>query len=33
MPKRRYEKIGSPRVGDRLLIDIKKVNMQSAQVS
>jgi hypothetical protein len=33
MPKRRYEKIDSPRVGDRLLIDIKKVNMQSAQVS
>ena len=33
MPKRRYEKIGSPLVGDRLLIDIKKVNMQSAQVS
>lgn len=32
MPKRRYEKIGSPRVGDQLLIDIKKVNMQSSQV-
>lgn len=27
MPKRRYEKIGSPRVGDRLLIDIKKVSV------
>jgi biotin-(acetyl-CoA carboxylase) ligase len=26
MPKRRYEKIGGPRVGDRLLIDIKGVN-------
>lgn len=26
MPKRRYEKIGGPRVGDRLLIDIKSVN-------
>ena len=24
MPKRRYEKIGSPQVGDHLLIDIKK---------
>jgi hypothetical protein len=24
MPKRRYEKIGSPKVGDQLLIDIKK---------
>ncbi len=24
MPKKRYEKIGSPRVGDRLLIDIRK---------
>src|ERR671925_1084132 len=24
MPKRRYEKIGSPRVGDRLSIDIRK---------
>ncbi len=24
MPKRRYEKIGSPKVGERLLIDIKK---------
>ncbi|SRR5690606_17333021 len=24
MPKKRYEKMGSPRVGDRLLIDIKK---------
>ncbi|HEX7032728.1 MAG TPA: hypothetical protein VF172_07000 [Nitrososphaera sp.] len=24
MPKKRYEKLGSPRVGDRLLIDIKK---------
>ena len=23
MPKKRYEKMGSPRVGDRLLIDIK----------
>jgi hypothetical protein len=25
MPKKRYEKMGSPRVGDRLSIDIKKV--------
>lgn len=25
MPKKRYEKMGSPRVGDRLLIDITKV--------
>jgi hypothetical protein len=24
MPRRRYEMIGSPRVGDQLLIDIKK---------
>jgi hypothetical protein len=24
MPRRRYEKIGSPRVGEQLLIDIKK---------
>ncbi len=24
MPKKRYEKMGSPRVGDRLLIDIRK---------
>lgn len=24
MPKKRYEKMGSPRVGDRLSIDIKK---------
>lgn len=24
MPKKRYEKIGSPRVGDKLLIDIKR---------
>lgn len=24
MPKRRYEKIGSPRVGEKLTIDIKK---------
>jgi hypothetical protein len=24
MPKKRYEKMGSPRVGDRLTIDIKK---------
>ena len=24
MPKKRYEKMGSPRVGDRLLIDIMK---------
>jgi hypothetical protein len=24
MPKRRYEKIGSPRVGEQLLIDIRK---------
>ncbi|OLC81299.1 MAG: hypothetical protein AUJ08_07615 [Thaumarchaeota archaeon 13_1_40CM_3_50_5] len=24
MPKRRYEKMGSPRVGDKLLIDIRK---------
>jgi phage gp29-like protein len=24
MPRRKYEKINSPRVGDRLLIDIKK---------
>jgi hypothetical protein len=24
MPKKRYEKIGSPRVGDKLLIDIRK---------
>ncbi|HWS19186.1 MAG TPA: hypothetical protein VN239_00720 [Nitrososphaera sp.] len=24
MPKKRYEKIGSPRVGDKLLIDIAK---------
>jgi hypothetical protein len=24
MPKRRYEMIGSPKVGDQLLIDIKK---------
>ncbi|HKZ61835.1 MAG TPA: hypothetical protein VJZ68_05400 [Nitrososphaera sp.] len=24
MPKKRYEKMGSPRVGDRLLIDITK---------
>jgi hypothetical protein len=27
MPKRKYEKLGSPRVGDKLLIDIKKVSM------
>jgi hypothetical protein len=25
MPKKRYEKIGSPRVGDKLLIDIRRV--------
>ncbi len=25
MPKRRYEKIGSPRVGEKLTIDIRKV--------
>ena len=25
MPKRRYEKIGSPKVGEQLLIDIKKM--------
>jgi hypothetical protein len=25
MPKRRYEKIGSPKVGEHLLIDIKKM--------
>ena len=25
MPKKRYEKMGSPRVGDRLSIEIKKV--------
>ena len=24
MPKKRYEKIGSPRVGEKLLIDIRK---------
>lgn len=24
MPKKRYEKMGGPRVGDRLLIDIRK---------
>jgi hypothetical protein len=24
MPKKRYEKIGSPRVGDKLLIDIRR---------
>jgi hypothetical protein len=24
MPKKRYEKIGGPRVGDKLLIDIRK---------
>lgn len=24
MPKKRYEKMGSPRVGDKLLIDIRK---------
>jgi hypothetical protein len=24
MPKKRYEKMGNPRVGDRLLIDIRK---------
>jgi hypothetical protein len=24
MPKKRYEKLGSPRVGDRLFIDIRK---------
>jgi hypothetical protein len=24
MPKKRYEKIGSPRVGDKLLIDITR---------
>jgi len=24
MPKKRYEKLGSPRVGDRMQIDIKK---------
>jgi hypothetical protein len=24
MPKKRYERIGSPRVGEKLLIDIKK---------
>lgn len=24
MPKKRYEKMGSPRVGDKLLIDIKR---------
>jgi hypothetical protein len=27
MPRRKYEKINSPRVGDRLLIDIKKFSM------
>ena len=26
MPKRRYENVGSPRVGEYLLIDIKKAN-------
>ncbi len=25
MPKNRYERIGSPRVGDKLLIDIRRV--------
>ena len=25
MPKRRYEKMGSPRVGERLTVEIKKV--------
>jgi hypothetical protein len=25
MPKKRYEKIGSPRVGDKLLIDIRRI--------
>ena len=24
MPKKRYEKIGSPRVGDKLLVDIRR---------
>lgn len=24
MPKKRYEKMGSPRVGDKLLIDVRK---------
>jgi hypothetical protein len=24
MPKKRYEKIGSPRVGDKLLIDVRR---------
>jgi hypothetical protein len=24
MPRKRYEKIGSPRVGDKLLVDIRK---------
>jgi hypothetical protein len=32
MPKRRYEKIGNPRVGDRLLIDIRKVSAQLSKV-
>jgi hypothetical protein len=27
MPRRKYEKIESPQVGDRLLIDIKKFSM------
>ena len=25
MPKKRYERIGSPRVGDKLMVDIKRV--------
>ena len=24
MPKKRYEKMGSPRVGDRLIVDVRK---------
>jgi hypothetical protein len=28
MPKKRYEKIGSPRVGERLSIDIRKAPQQ-----
>ena len=25
MPKKRYEKIGSPRVGEKLMVDIKRI--------
>jgi hypothetical protein len=33
MPRRKYEKIESPRVGDRLLIDIKKLISSRTEIA